>query len=147
MMINLTREEAQQVLDALINAKGYIFYNALDDKGNRYDAAADILRAKLSEYPDNFIDALKFHTAMQELEPEPVATQYKYFDAFGNDYWTDEPWEGKKVEAERYLYAAPPQREWVGLTLQEIEYIESMTLDTHDAIRMAAVALQEKNYG
>jgi hypothetical protein len=43
------------------------------------------------------------------------------------------------------LYAAPPQREWVGLTDQEITYIESMTLDTNDAIRMAAVALMEKN--
>jgi hypothetical protein len=40
-----------------------------------------------------------------------------------------------------------PKREWVGLTLQEIDYIEGMTLDKHDAIRMAAVALQEKNGG
>jgi len=39
------------------------------------------------------------------------------------------------------------KKEWVGLTLQEIEYIEGMTLDRHDAIRMAAVALQEKNNG
>jgi hypothetical protein len=38
-----------------------------------------------------------------------------------------------------------PKREWVGLTDQEITYIESMTLDTNDAIRMAAVALMEKN--
>lgn len=42
------------------------------------------------------------------------------------------------------LYA---KKEWVGLTLQEIEYIEGMTLDRHDAIRMAAAALQEKNNG
>jgi hypothetical protein len=45
------------------------------------------------------------------------------------------------------LYTAPPKKEWVGLTLQEIEYIEGMTLDRHDAIRMAAAALQEKNNG
>ena len=43
------------------------------------------------------------------------------------------------------LYAAPLQRKWVGLTEQEMAYIESMTLDTNDAIRMAAVALMEKN--
>jgi hypothetical protein len=48
MTITLTREEAQQVLDALINAKGYIFYNVLDDKGNRYDTAIETLRARLS---------------------------------------------------------------------------------------------------
>jgi hypothetical protein len=49
MTITLTREEAQQVLDALINAKGYIFYNVLDDKGNRYDAAAELLRVRLAQ--------------------------------------------------------------------------------------------------
>jgi len=56
MNITLTREEAQQVLDALINAKGYIFHNVLDDKGNRYDTAIETLRARLSapepEYRD-----------------------------------------------------------------------------------------------
>jgi hypothetical protein len=59
MTITLTREEAQQVLDALINAKGYIFYNVLDDKGNRYDAAAELLRTRLAQ-----------------PEPEPVADKY-----------------------------------------------------------------------
>jgi hypothetical protein len=44
-------------------------------------------------------------------------------------------------------YTQPIEKEWVGLTLQEIDYIEGMTLDKHDAIRMAAVALQEKNGG
>lgn len=44
---------------------------------------------------------------LAQPEPEPVATQYKYIDAHGKDYWTSEPWEGKKVEAVRYLYAAP----------------------------------------
>jgi hypothetical protein len=45
-------------------------------------------------------------------------------------------------------YQAPRFRdEWVGLTLHEIDYIEGMTLDKHDAIRMAAVALKEKNNG
>ena len=43
------------------------------------------------------------------------------------------------------LYSAPPQREWVGLTKEEMDYIEGMTLDKCDAIRLTAVALQEKN--
>jgi hypothetical protein len=42
-------------------------------------------------------------------------------------------------------YTQPIEKAWVGLTDQEIAYIESMTLDTNDAIRMAAVALMEKN--
>jgi len=43
------RELMQQALDALINAKGYIFYNVLDDKGNRYDTAIEALRARLAQ--------------------------------------------------------------------------------------------------
>ena len=50
------RELMQQALDALINAKGYIFYNVLDDTGNRYDIAIEALRARLAQ-----------------PEPEPVA--------------------------------------------------------------------------
>ena len=62
------------------------------------------------------LETIKLLTArVAQPEPEPVATQYKYIDAHGKDYWTSEQWEGKKVEAVRYLYAAP-QREWVGLT-------------------------------
>jgi len=122
-MINLTREEAQQVLDALINAKGYIFYNVLDDKGNRYDAAADILRAKLSEYPDNFIDALKFHTAMQELEPEPMAVVIESHEVGGvNDlsYYQEDI---NALPVGTKLYIAPLQHEWVGLTNEEFAEI------------------------
>lgn len=39
------------------------------------------------------------------------------------------------------------KREWIKLTKEEMDYIEGMTLDRSDAIRMAAVALQEKNGG
>ena len=45
------------------------------------------------------------------------------------------------------LYTAPPKKEWVGLTKEEMDYIERMTLDKGDAIRLTAVALQEKNGG
>ena len=69
---------------------------------------------------DHVMEALRARLA--QPEPEPVATQYKYIDAHGKDYWTSEPWEGKKVEAIRYLYASP-QREWVGLTKEDLETI------------------------
>lgn len=39
------------------------------------------------------------------------------------------------------------KKEWIKLTKEEMDYIEGMTLDRGDAIRMAAVALQEKNGG
>lgn len=37
------------------------------------------------------------------------------------------------------------KKEWVELTKEEMDYIEGITLDRHDAIRMAAVGLREKN--
>ena len=91
MTITLTREEAQQVLDALINAKGYIFYNVLDDKGNRYDTAIEFLRARLSA-----------------PEPEPVAWMNE--SDIGKTDW--KVWAHGKPTATMPLYAAPPQREW-----------------------------------
>ena len=99
-------------------------------------------------YPNDFIDALKYHTAINEQpEPEPVATQYKYIDAHGKDYWTSEPWEGKKVEAVRYLYTAPPQREWVGLTDAEIKDILDCGRGGLVDIKKAEAKLKEKNNG
>jgi hypothetical protein len=112
-MINLTREEAQQVLGVL---------SAITPEERKVIA---MLLTKLSA-----------------PEPEPVATQYKYIDAFGNDYWTDEPWEGKKVEAERYLYTTPPQREWVGLTDEEILKLFGVN-GTADSDRNALAVLKD----
>jgi hypothetical protein len=43
------RELMQQALDALVNAKGYIFHNVLDDTSNRYDIAIEALRARLAQ--------------------------------------------------------------------------------------------------
>ena len=116
MTITLTREEAQQVLDAMIPYQQKVIattkeYGVTVSVNNEIETAIKTLRARLSA-----------------PEPEPVAC----------------PKEPANIEE---LYTAPPQREWQGLTLQEIEYIESMTLDRHDAIRLAAVALQEKNGG
>ena len=87
------RELMQQALDALINAKGYIFYNVLDDTGNRYDIAIEALRARLAQ-------------------PEPAQREW--------------------MEQERALgyreghQAALKQREWKGLTDEEIESLRHL---------------------
>jgi hypothetical protein len=141
-VITLTREEAQQVLDALerLNRSGdtQVF--------DMYDAPVliPLLRARLAQ-----------------PEPEPVACAASWFalvmcaaaEIEDASYGLrDEEAKRKAISGAKHyrdaanaLYTAPPQRGWQGLTLQEIEYIESMTLDRHDAIRLAAVALQEKN--
>ena len=78
---------------------------------------------------------------MNDKRLEPMA--YLCENAVGHKYfrWKKPPSTYKPIA----LYTLPSQRKWVGLTDQEITYIESMTLDTNDAIRMAAVALMEKN--
>ncbi len=96
-------ELLQQALDALINAKGYIFYNVLDDKGNRYDTAIEALRARLAQ-----------------PEPEPVAWIKKdrssiEVSIMSAEYMTREGFEP--------LYTTPPQREWQGLTEYEVGFL------------------------
>jgi hypothetical protein len=98
------------------------------------------------EYPVNFIDALKFHTAMQELEPEPVA--WGVLDDDGQIDWTcdypfsDHPgWPNSAP-----LYTAPPKKEWVGLT--EAERLEIIAVGGEAAVLYVTEAkLREKNNG
>ena len=90
------RELMQQALDALINAKGYIFHNVLNDKANQYDTAIEALRARLAQ-----------------PEPEPVAWIYKgNLHPFDPSDWAEEP--------VRPLYTTPSQLEWQWLTDEEI---------------------------
>jgi len=106
------------------------------------------------EYPDNFIDALKFHTAMQELEPEPMA----YRARVDGMWFTAEKKEKLKHELNKAhinadiepLYTAPPQREWQGLTDDEYEamaeqYVTNCYFDTLKYAKAIEAKLKEKN--
>jgi len=135
MTITLTREEAQQVLDALINAKGYIFYNVLDDKGNRYDTAIEILRARLSA-----------------PEPEPYGYiarrnwKMPVFIEADNVEATGLPYDNADYEP---VFKAPPQRkEWQGLTDEEIMDLCAAQWASHpiDVARIIEAKLKEKNH-
>ena len=89
MTITLTREEAQQVLDAMIPYQQKVIattkeYGVTVSVNNEIETAIEILRARLSA-----------------PEPEPVAC----------------PKEPENIEE---LYTAPPQREWQGLTDEEM---------------------------
>ncbi len=143
-MIQLTKEEAQQVLDAL--------KSAIDDYNNYQDTDADkaweaseILRARIAE---------------PEKEQEPVA--WRTFDGEGGydyrDYELNEDyghwWEERHPNHKNWvdpLYTAPPQREWQGLTDEEVQYLWKRTtpddlmsggFDFADAIE---AKLKEKN--
>jgi hypothetical protein len=114
------KELMQQALDALINAKGYIFHNVLDDKANQYDTAIEALRARLAQ-----------------PEPEPVAWIYRgNLHPFDPSDWAEAP--------VRPLYEAPPQREWQGLT-DEDWIIGKRSADYIAGAEWAEAKLKEKN--
>lgn len=84
-------------------------------------------------------------------EPEPVA--YKYTDKTNPlvFYFTER--KGKDVTQnpdviETALYTAPPKREWVGLTDDEIDYIFGLAYaDDMELLRTIEAKLKEKNGG
>jgi hypothetical protein len=94
MTITLTREEAQQVLDAMLKF-GRPIADQVDEEV--YYGAAETLRARLSA-----------------PEPEPVAWLHS-FTGYG---WQVVP--EKLYPTDQPLYTAPPQREWQGLTDEEL---------------------------
>jgi hypothetical protein len=103
MTITLTREEAQQVLDAFESATPK--YTRARKDGKTLGGALDYW--KLEQHKR--MPALKILRArLSAPEPEPVAC----------------PKEPANIEE---LYTAPPQREWQGLTDEEIleEYRQS----------------------
>jgi hypothetical protein len=105
MTITLTREEAQQVLDALANAAWCVQRNNLPpDDGHDWDKELELLRTRLAQ-----------------PEPEPVA--YRVWGRMGSiSFRHTKPHESEYVEWDE-LYPAPPQREWQGLTDEEIDQV------------------------
>jgi len=101
-MITLTREEAQQVLDALICSGPHGWSPNLV---NQHNKILKTLRARLSA-----------------PEPEPVAC----------------PKEPANIEE---LYTAPPQREWQGLTDEEID---TWNIVGHESLRDFVRAIETK---
>ena len=121
MTITLTREEAQQVLDALeeVNSKGY----QSCWKG-AFNPEIKLLRDRLA-HP----------------EPEPVAWYWSRGVEFTIAF--------EEMDGHAPLYLHPPQREWQGLTDEEVhntvEYVEDRALFRF--ARAIEAKLKEKNGG
>ena len=122
MTITLTREEAQQVLDALKNCRAT---GELDEQAwNLATQTIETLRARINA-----------------PEPEPVA--YLLRKEFGFGY--------EQADRADYgafpVYTTPPQREWQGLTLRDVGAIFDRDLDETDLdiARAIEAKLREKN--
>ena len=155
MTITLTREEAQQVLDALEEAKIDIFdwgqyashhhrekYNLYGDTVKN-DDLIETLRARLAQPEQRTGDCLLAGVCAAEghriqkaqPEPEPVA----WMDVVGSLYHF------KEYDTDKPLYTAPPQRkEWQGLTDEEKNEI-TWGKTVYEILDLAEAKLKEKN--
>jgi hypothetical protein len=113
MTITLTREEAQQMLDALEDVTDGA------EEPHKTKEAIETLRARLTApepVPTGFIRTLvKIHTD-------------------GTETWKDEP-----------FYTTPTQREWQGLTDEEIDEAHETTMSFYGFARAIEAKLREKN--
>jgi hypothetical protein len=146
-MITLTREEAQQVLDAMQNlldrlSGDFCDENSLWDEYQEGSDAEQTLRARLSE-----------------PEPEPVAwdevmQHYCYLlDNLGDlpipDFrnWAHKQWEkgSALLDANDYFRTAPPQREWQGLTDEDRQELAAEQYGWEGLCSAVEAKLREKN--
>jgi hypothetical protein len=143
-VITLTREEAQQVLDALAELNRLSIGKDAICLPAEIDDAMEILEARLAQ-----------------PEPEPVAWE-DVLGAIGRG-WAYPENAHKTMDVElavaiakefQELYTAPPQREWQGLTAEEAEEVErwvefkeegSGRIPTGKLIRYIEAKLKEKN--
>jgi hypothetical protein len=127
MTITLTREEAQQVLDALQCATPPTFSAKIVED---WQNAVEFLRARLAQ-----------------PEPEPVAWFIEGTYADGTPSFA----QVCETDPEFYvpLYTAPPQREWQGLTDEEIMSLlpgaVRLPPGWSETVRAIEAKLKEKN--
>lgn len=131
----MKQSEALRLADALDELDRQFSRNGLCG-----DAAAELRR--LHEVNQDLLKAL--HEAL-ETEQEPVAWRYKYPDGFWR-FSNGERVNGSDSIKSQALYTAPPKREWVGLTDEEIEHIADSEWE-EAFVRMIEAKLKEKNHG
>jgi len=110
--------------------------------------ALDALEAWDARGRLRIIDAIR--TRLAQPEPEPVAYGFQNTAVTGRNRWlmlreevpTDDQYDGQLWTP---LYTAPPKKEWVGLTDEEI-YFEMPYKDTlFEFARAIEAKLKEKN--
>lgn len=126
-MITLTREEAQQVLDAL----GYWDRGVDEEAMHECLTAIKTLRARLSA-----------------PEPEPFGIWHQGDTYEESDFYLYKDFGDVACKTCVKLYTAPPQREWQGLTDEEITALKrngERYISSQDFARAIEAKLKEKN--
>jgi hypothetical protein len=153
-MITLTREEAHQLLVALQELNRLSIGENAICLPAEIDDAMEVLEARLAQpEPDIVQDAIVYGTGIAKdgkridpasiyKEPEPVAVwelQEGGWDTIADRDWMESLPIGTK------LYTAPPQREWQGLTDEEIKDILDCGRPNLVNIKKAEQKLKDKN--
>ena len=114
----------KEALKLALEALTYIYTETTADEDELIDQAITAIKEALAQpeqdYPENFIHALAFHTALSDLEPEPEQDEpYGYFRYdIRLDAWVQSRDNNKGVA----FYTTPPQRK--PLTRGQIREIE-----------------------
>jgi hypothetical protein len=155
-MITLTREEAQQVLDALegsIDAQEWEINDHITKYGEWYrPKRVEYMKQQLAN-TNSTIETLR--ARLSAPEPEPVAWLKKDRSSIEVSIMSAEYMKNAGFEP---LYTAPPQREWQSLTDEEIaEESGAAKAQNHMVLtlaegffcgaRWAEAKLKEKNGG
>ena len=162
MTITLTREEAQSVLDALADAAGCVQENYQPGHmGHGWGKEIETLRARLSApecvcgEPNTAGVHRQDGPCYQQPEPEPVAWMYDFPNPDNPREDMVRDWVAHSLEeVERCrgfnvhpLYTAPPQREWQGLTDEEILPDGDSVVHSYDGLVQFARAIEAKLKG
>jgi hypothetical protein len=149
MTITLTREEAHQLLVALQELNRLSIGENAICLPAEIDDAMEVLEARLAQTePDIVQDAFVYGTGItkdgKRIDPasiykEPVAWLHS-FTGYG---WHVVP--EKLYPTDQPLYTAPPQREWQGLTGEELQEIYQSAGTVHFKFAMVEAKLKEKN--
>ena len=174
-MITLTREEAQQVLDALegsIDAQEWEIDDHITTYGEWYrpqrveymkkqladtNSTIETLRTRLAQpepykQPEDNRLLMQAYRAIHEKQPEPEPVAWRFRTG---TWWNREVhWryvlslEGTEgLQGLEPLYTAPPQRDWQGLTHEEKMEILTRSITAPSRIDVAEAMLKEKNNG
>lgn len=141
MTITLTREEAQQVLDALENLA------SMAGAAWTTDNPIETLRARLNApEPEPVLQHIEQYRLQMAAISTAAIGYWKKGDGIHPDYDTPALRDVAKLY-EKYdaLYTAPPQREWQGLTDEEISELIRNTHNTGSFVRAIEAKLKEKN--
>jgi hypothetical protein len=135
-----TEPEALRLADALDDE----FVQGRISNHNGRKAAVELRR--LHEVNQDLLKAL--HEAL-ETEQEPVAWRYKYPDGVWR-FSNGERVNGSDPIKSQPLYTAPPKKQWVGLTKEDMPDGDNPMFDTNEfyaGMAWAEIKLKEKNHG